>query len=204
MQQEQLTKIATLMDAIQAVTTDPKIPISKVILVQGGSANNALASALDETTTPGKKKREASPEELQKKAILHALLSDTIENYRYTKLKDENVAVVTTSHIANAIKKPKAKVIKVITELIDAQKITPIIETFTLSQGDTTLDKKVKFFNLSELDTVVKGIALTQTENQESIYNDIACAVADMRSAIISPTERDFINGTDVKPVVES
>ena len=64
MQQEQLTKIATLMDAIQAVTTDPKIPISKVILVQGGSANNALASALDETTTPGKKKREASPEEL--------------------------------------------------------------------------------------------------------------------------------------------
>ena len=148
MKEAQLKKLGNLFDAIDAVISDPEIPINKVSVVRCN--DDALPS--NAYLKPGRvMKREYTEDELKARAAEHARLSNAIESYRIHELQENDKILVTTTHLAAALKKTKYDIINHLKALVKDGRLNYIIQSFSIKDDDPEYKKNVKLIDFNEL-----------------------------------------------------
>lgn len=153
MKEAQLKKLGAMIEAVEAVVNDPEFPINRVLLEMANGEVSCYSGPIG--TKPARPaKKEYSEEELKERAAEHARLSNAIESYRIHELQANNKILVTTTHLAAALKKTKYDVINHLKNLVKNDKLKYIVESFSTKADDPEYKKNVKLIDFDELSKV--------------------------------------------------
>jgi len=172
MKEEKLKKVGILFDAIDAVVNDPEIPINQVLVVRDdGTVGSVTTGTHTKPSRPAKK--EYTEEELKERATNHARLSNAIESYRIEELHNNNKILVTTTHLASALKRTKYDIINHLKNLVKDDKLKYIIKSFAIKEDQPDYTKNVKLIDFDELAEIENNLpeenALFNKNNTDDI-----------------------------------
>lgn len=157
MKEAQLKKIGNLLDAINEVVNDREIPINRV-LIERNDGSSSSYGVVGSANPARLAKKEYTEEEQKARAQEHARLSNMIESYRIKELFDNEKILVTTTHLASALKKTKYEIISHLKNLVKKGKLNYIIQSFATKDDDPEYKKNVKLIDFDELANVEKDL----------------------------------------------
>ena len=180
MKEAQLKKLGAMIEAIDAVVNDPEFPVNRVLVEMGnGEVGVYTSGSSPKNIRPVKK--EYSEEELKERAAEHARLSNAIESYRIHELQANNKILVTTTHLAAALKKTKYDVINHLKNLVKNDKLKYIIQSFCTKADDPEYKKNVKLIDFNELATIENELP---TEEALFVQDDVKTIANALKNGI--------------------